>query len=117
MTFRPLQTVTFGVAMLAIPNTLPRLDLTEVAGTVIAPGEQTPITIALPFGADPSRTVVVQARDFGAVVPIRITLTPGHGPPSSFDAVIDNEPINPAQTSVAVSFPVGVPTSVHVWTR
>ena len=117
MTFRPIQTVTFGVAMVAIPDPLPRLDVIEAAGTTIAEGEPNQVSITLPFGSDPNRTIVVQARDFGSSVPIRVTLTPEHGTSSSVDALIDNQASNPAQTTVNVTFPIGVPTSVRVWTR
>lgn len=117
MTFRPVQTVTFGVAMVAIPDPLPRLDILEAAGTPIAEGEANPVSITLPFGADPNRTVVVQARDFGSSVPIRVVLTPEHGVPTSVDAVIDNQASNPAQTTVDVTLSVGVTTNVRVWTR
>ncbi len=115
--FLPITAATLGMAMVAIPSPLPRLDLIQVAGTSIAEGTPQPVMITLPFGSSAERTVVVQARDFNAVVPIQVLLTPERGQPSTVQSVIDNRTANPAQTTVNVTFLTNVPTAVHVFTR
>ncbi len=115
--FLPITAATLGMAMVAIPSPLPRLDLIQVAGTSIAEGTSQPVMITLPFGSSAERTVVVQARDFNAAVPIQVVLTPERGQPSTVQSVIDNRTANPAQTTVNVTFLTNVPTAVHVFTR
>jgi hypothetical protein len=115
--FQPATAVTMGVTMIAIPSPLPRLDLIDVAGTPVAEGAPMPVTVTLPFGSDPNRIVIVQARDFNAVVPIQILLTPEHGAATTVQASIDNRAVNPAQTTVNVTFGTNAPTAVHVFTR
>lgn len=117
LSFQPSEAVSLGVAMIALASPLPRLDIIQAAGASIAEGTPNPVTIALPSGADPNQTVVVQARDFNAIVPIQVILTPEHGQASKVDAMIDNRSANPAQTTVNVSFLSGAPTAVHVFTR
>ena len=106
-----------GSTMFVFPTPIPRLDLIEAAGTVIPEGNPDPVYIQLPFGSTTDRTVTVQARDFGAVVPIRVTLTPDSGDPIVYDDSIDNAAANPAQKSVNVVMPVNVQVHIGVWTR
>lgn len=110
-------TASFGSMLLVFPSPFPRLDIVEAAGTVIAEGSG-PVNVQLPFGSSPARQVKVQARDFNAVVPITIVLTPDHGPSSSVNAEIDNTAgKNPAVSIVDVTLPVNEQTAIRVYTR
>jgi hypothetical protein len=102
--------------MLLFPNPLPRLDVVAAAGKDIPQGSG-PVFVQLPYNAPTNQTVVVQARDFDAVVPIRVVLTPDNGDPLFFDSAIDNHASNPATTTVNVGMPVNVQVTIHVWTR
>jgi hypothetical protein len=113
----PSSALSLGSLMMVFPSPLPRLDITEAAGTVIAEGTAGPVQVLLPFGSSPDRTVTVQARDFGASVPIRVVLTPENGTPVSYDATIDNAAGNPATAIVNVTFPVNTVVQVNAWTR
>jgi hypothetical protein len=105
-----------GGNLFSLPTVLPRLETIEVAGNVVPEGG-VPQTFLLPFGSTPERTVKIQARDFGKVVPIRITLTPDTGSPVIVDAEVDNSVNNPATVEVPVTFPVNSKVTVHCWTR
>ncbi len=105
-----------GGNLFALPTVIPRLETIEVAGNVVPEGGA-PQTFLLPFGSTPERTVKIRARDFGKVVPIRITLTPDTGNKVVVEAEIDNTVNNPATVEVPVTFPVNAKVTVHVWTR
>lgn len=105
-----------GGNLLALPPTIPRLDTVEVAGTAFPEGSA-PGTILLPFGSTANRTVKIQARDFGKVVPLRVTLTPDAGSRVVVDAEVDNTSVNPAVVEVPVTFPINSKVTVHAWTR
>lgn len=105
-----------GGNLFGLPTVIPRLETIEVAGNVVPEGAQSPIFI-LPFGSTPERTVKIRARDFGKVVPIRITLTPDTGNKVVVNTEIDNSVNNPAEVEVPVTFPVNSKVTVHAWTR
>jgi len=106
-----------GSFMTVFPPNNPRLDIIEAAGTTIAEGVASPVTVTLPFGSDPNRTITVQARNFKAVVPIEVVLTPDNGPGTSVKAQIDNAAANPAIVKVPVTFPLNTPVTVNAWIR
>ena len=117
LSLNPLAVSSVGSTMFVFPTPLPRLDVVEAAGTMIAVGTAAPVYIQLPFGSTTDRTVTVQAQDFGAVVPIRVALTPDSGEPVYYDDTIDNAAENPAQKVINVVMPVNVQVHVGVWTR
>lgn len=108
---------TVGANLLAFPPSVPKLRITEAAGNNINSPESGPVTFTLPFGSSPNRTIKIQARDFGRNVPIRVTLTPDSGSPTTFDAEVDNSSTNPATVDVPVTVPVNTLVTVHCWTR
>ena len=114
--FQPTSVTSVGSTMLVFPTPLPRLDVIEAAGKVIQPGSG-PVFVQLPYNAPTNQTVVVQAKDFDAVVPIRVVLTPDNGDQLFYDAAIDNHAANPASATVNVVMPVNVQVTIHVWTR
>jgi hypothetical protein len=116
LTFAPNAATTVGANMFVFPSPLPKLDVIEAAGTTIPLGGN-PVRITLPFGSSTNRTVVVQARDFSAVVPIAVVLTPDSGPRVTVQAQVDNTTQNPATVTVPVSLRPNVQTTIHVWTR
>ncbi len=115
--YNPNSSPTIGTVMITFPSPLPRLDILNVAGNAIAEGTSGNVTITLPFGSDPNRTVVVQARDFQGVVPISVVLTPDNGTATTYPASIDMSGGNPSSATVNVTFPVNVRTTVNAWTR
>jgi hypothetical protein len=112
----PAWAVSMGSMMVVFPDPLPKLDITNAAGTDIAEGSA-PVFVNLPFGTDPNQTVTIQARDFNAIVPIQVVLTPDAGDGVKYEAEIDNVSANPATVTVDVAFPVNVTTHLNVWTR
>ena len=106
-----------GSFLQVFPAPNARLDIIQAAGTNIAEGNSGPVVIELPFGSATNRTVTVQARDFAAVVPIRLTLTPEAGVPQVYDATIDNVAANPATNIFNVTVPVNTRVGVNAWTR
>lgn len=115
--FDPLSAANVGSFMAVFPTPTPRLDILSAAGTAIPEGTTDPVFIQLPFGSNPNRTVTIQTRNFSAVVPIRVVLTPDSGDAIVIDDQIDNTTVNPAQKSVAVTLPLNVRTHIGVWTR
>ncbi len=114
----PAYALSVGTVMVARLNPEPRLDLTEVAGKAIPEGTSGLVQITLPTGSDPKSTVKVKARNFGAVIPLEIVLTPDSGVPVIAQVVIDNtSQHNPAEVSVPVTFPVNVGVTVSAWAR
>ena len=107
---------TRGTQMIVFPPVIPRLDITQAAGTTIPLNTNGPVTINLVAGANPTNTVTIRAQDFTNSVPIRVVLTPENGASISYDITL-NMTSNPAQTNVTVVFPIGVPTRVDAWTR
>jgi hypothetical protein len=114
--FAPSGITSIGSMMVVFPDPTPRLDIVDAAGTPIPEGSG-PVLVNLPFGSSPNRTVTVRARDFNAVIPIRIVLTPDHGAALSYDASIDNAAANPAQAVVNITLPVNVQTRINAWSR
>lgn len=108
--------LTVGANMVTFPPNLPRLDITQAAGNNIAVGNAA-VFFMLPQGSSTNQTVTVQASNFGALVPIRVTLTPDNGSSSVYDVQIDNTTVNPATVTVPVVVPVNVQVHVEAWTR
>jgi hypothetical protein len=102
--------------MVVFPSNPPRLDITQVAGNNIPVGTNTSASFMLPPNSSTNQTVTVQASNFGAVVPIRVVLTPENGPGSSYDTNINNN-VSPASVTVPVVVPIGVQVHVNAWTR
>jgi len=118
LSFQPNSSTTaVGSTMFAFPDVVPRLDIIEAAGQIIAEGEPQPVIVLLPFGSTSSRTVTVRARHFTGLVPIDVVLTPDNGDRVIYPAEIDMSQGNPAQVVVNVEVPVNVNTRVAVWTR
>jgi len=116
-TFYPnASTTSVGSTMFTFPNVVPRLDIIQAAGQAIPQGTPDPVTILLPFGSNPSRTVTVRATDFTGLVPIDVVLTPDNGDRVVYPAQI-NMVSNPAQVLVNVQVPINAHTRVEVWTR
>ena len=117
--FSPLAGTSYSIGgfMTVFPPGNPKLDIVQAAGTAIPEGTNGPVTITLPFGSDPNRTIVVQARNFNAQLPIDVVLTPDTGVRVTVQAQIDNAAANPATITVPVTFPVNTPVVVNAWTR
>jgi hypothetical protein len=110
------QSVTsWGAAMLAFTDTIPRLDVVLVASQNIPVGSG-PVEITLPSGSPASQPVRVRATDFTGMVPIRIDLVPDSGSKITQDATIDTAN-NPDEVTVNMNFPLNVRTRVEVYTR
>lgn len=115
--FLPSTVASVGSAMVVFPPNNPRLDILQAAGRVIPEGNNGPVFVELSFGSDTNQTVVVQARNFGKDVPIRVVLTPAAGDPLVFDSHIDNTAANPAQATINVGIPINTVVAVNAWTR
>jgi hypothetical protein len=106
-----------GMRMIVFPAVLPALDIIELAGQAIPEGMNSPVLFELAVGANTNQTVRVQARNFTNDVPIRVVVTPEHGPSGSFDATILQSSGNPPSTNVNVIIPAGSVCQIHAWTR
>jgi hypothetical protein len=115
--FIPTSTTSIGSMMFIFPSPNPRLDILQAADTNIPEGAAGPVFVQLPFGSTTNRTVTVQARDFNALVPINVVLTPDNGVPQTYAAQIDNRTVNPAQVIVNIALPVNVQVAINAWNR
>jgi len=106
-----------GSRMIVFPAIVPALDIIGVAGNAIPAGTNNAVTIELAVGASTNQTVTVQARNFTNDVPIRVVITPEHGPSGSFDATILQSSGNPPSVTVPVIIPAGSACAVNAWTR
>ncbi len=113
--FQPVAAVSIGSFMTLQPSPLPRLDLVRAAGVDIAP-DAGPVYLELPFGSPAAQEVEVQARDFRALVPIRVRLVPEAGAAVEYSLELDNRTENPVRGRVTVEVPANVRTAVEVWT-
>ncbi|MCL4180427.1 MAG: hypothetical protein KJ072_22105 [Verrucomicrobia bacterium] len=113
--FQPAAAASIGSFMTLQPSPLPRLDLVRAAGVDIAP-DAGPVYLELPFGSPAAQEVEVQARDFRALVPIRVRLVPEAGAAVEYSLELDNRTENPVRGSVTVDVPANVRTAVEVWT-
>lgn len=113
--FQPAAAASLGAFMTLAPDPLPRLDVVRAAGQDIAPDSE-PVYIELPFGSPATQTLEVQARDFQAVVPVRIRLVPEAGAAKEYSLEIDNQTENPARGIIAVEVPPNVRTAVEIRT-
>jgi hypothetical protein len=113
--FQPAAAASIGSFMTLQPNPLPRLGLVRAAGVDIA-ADSGPLYLELPFGSPAAQEIEVQARDFRAVVPIRVRLVPEAGAAVEYALELDNRTENPVRGSVTVSVPANVRTAVEVWT-
>lgn len=74
--------------------------------------------VQLPFGSSPNRQIKVQARDFNAIVPITLVLTPDHGARVVYTGNINNvNPANPATTTFDVVLPVNEQVTVNAYSK
>jgi len=113
----PAAAASVGAAMFVFQNPVPRLDITQAAGTAIPVGNASPVIVVLPFGSSSNQTVTVQGKDFSGVLPINVVLTPENGTPTVYPAQIDFSAGNPASTTINGLFPVNVRTIINAWTR
>ncbi|MCF6249824.1 MAG: hypothetical protein L3J75_00950 [Methylococcaceae bacterium] len=108
--------ITYGTFMQVFPPVIPQLDITDVAGQIIAVGAPLPISVTLPFNSPPTQSVTIQASDFTGIVPIRVVFTPDSGVPVTVDGQIDMSTGNPASTTLTVDLPQNVLMRVNAWT-
>ncbi|MEO6035871.1 MAG: hypothetical protein ABIQ35_11495 [Verrucomicrobiota bacterium] len=107
---------TIGANLLVLPPTVPTLNVLQAAGNPVAL-DSDPVGFTLPFGSNTNQIVRVQAKDFGRLVPIRVTLTPDAGDKRVFDVEIDNAAANPATLDIPVTVPINTLVTIHCWTR
>ena len=113
----PTANTSIGSLMLVFPSPLPRLDITQAAGTPVPLGSG-PVNLQLPFGSSPNQSITVQAQNFNAQVPITLVLTPDHGNPSVYTSSLNNTAANnPASLTVPVVLPVNEQTTVQVYSK
>jgi hypothetical protein len=117
LTYNSSSAVSIGANMVVFLANLPHLDITQVAGTNIPVGTNSPVFFTLPQGSSTNQNVIVQASNFSNSVPIRVVLTPDNGSLTSYDTQIDNTTVNPASVTVPVVLPVNVQVQVNAWTR
>ncbi|MEW5850436.1 MAG: hypothetical protein AB2A00_16750 [Myxococcota bacterium] len=104
-----------GSFMMVFPENLPVLDIVEVAGTAVTPGQSA--IINLPFGAPASQPVRVRATNFTAPVSYVVVLSPEAGPRTVYGPFTIDSSAGPAEQTVTVDIPANNTTRVDVWTQ
>ncbi|MEN9676397.1 MAG: hypothetical protein RIS76_2293 [Verrucomicrobiota bacterium] len=117
LVFVPSPSASVGSTMIVFPPSVPSLSIVSAAGQAIAEGALAPVQVQLPFGSNTNQLITVRARNFGADVPIRVSLIPANGDPISYDTNIVNTAVNPAEVTVNAGFPLNALVNVQVWTR
>jgi hypothetical protein len=117
LNFQPLNLTTVGANMFVEPPVVPQLDIIAAAGQAIPVGTGDLVRVQLPFGSDTNQTITLQAKDFNADVPIRLTLTPDSGPRMGIETNLNNLAANPATVVIPVGLPANTLITVHAWTR
>jgi hypothetical protein len=110
-------TLVVGSLLTVFPPVSAQLDVITVAGQRIAPGTRTSVFVNLPPGSTGNQDVEVEARDFNQQLPITVGLIPDSGPPSFYNATLDNVAENPVRQKIRVSIPANVLVRVMAWTR
>lgn len=113
----PNHALSIGSVMVARLTPEPKIEITEVAGTVIPENSTAPVQVILPSGSSPNQNVSIQLRNFSAKVPIEVVLIPDSGAPVVASATIDNSTANPAKLSIPIVFPINVGVTVQAWVR
>lgn len=117
-TVNPDYSLSYGNMMATgIEGTVPKLELVSVAGKALPTTSVASGFVLLPNGSSASQPVVVRARNFGTIVPLRVVVAPDNGPTEFFDSTIDNTGANPSEKTVTVTIPANSPTKVFAWTR
>lgn len=108
---------TVGSLMLTKLPVEPKLNLLKVGDRDIPQDAPGTVSVVFANGTPAQRDVVVQVKDFGSVVPIRVALTPDNGDRVVVDTEIDNTAPGAASKAIPVTFPLNVVVSVNAWTR
>ena len=109
--------VSRGMQMFVFPPNPPRLDIITVAGRAIPEGTNNSVLIELAVDSSTNQVVRVQARYFTNDVPVRVAVTPEHGPRGEFDAIILQSSGSPPFADVPVTITAGSVSQIHAWTR
>ncbi len=116
ISYSPAGFTSVGSNMVVFPTPVPRLDITQVAGTDVALGTASGVSILLPFNDSPDKTVTVRAEDFNKVVNFVVALQPVNGSRILVPASVDNAAANPASETVNITLPINTQTEIFVWT-
>jgi hypothetical protein len=108
---------TIGSLMLTKLPVEPKLNILKIGDKDIPQDSGGVVSVIFPNGSPAERTVVVQAKDFGSIVPIRLALIPDYGDRVVVDTEINNTAAGVATVNVPVTFPLNVVVTVNVWTR
>ena len=106
-----------GREMYVFPETLPELQITEVAGTSIPEGTGSSVEIVLPAGAPTTQSVKLRAKDFTGVITVEVVATPENGESTSQEIQIDMAGGDTAEATVSVEIPAGTTSHIHAWTK
>ncbi len=112
--FRQSASLTVGSYMTVNGPVTGKLRVASVAGTPYVP-DSGPVTVVLPSGSPTSQPVTIEALDFGALINLKVAVTPDSGPSVLYDLVIDNTSINPAANTVNVVIPPNTRCVIHAW--
>ena len=100
-----------------LEGTLPKLELVSVAGKPLPTNSVATGFVLLPNGSSQTQLVVVRARNFGTIVPVRVVVSPDNGTTQYFDSTVDNTGAASSEKTVTVTIPANTPTKVFAWTR
>jgi hypothetical protein len=103
--------------MFVFPSIIPKLNITEAAGTSIPESAGQPVAIELPVGSSTNQVVRVQARNFTNDVPITVVVTPENGSSRTFSTNISLLSGSPPSVAVSVIIPSGTVNRIHAWTQ
>jgi hypothetical protein len=107
----------YGTRMVVFPSPAPRLDITEVAGTVIAEGAANPVLVTLPAGSSTSQSVKVKVTNLTGTPNIDVAIVPENGARTIVTTPVDMSGGVPVTITVPVTLPVGIRCAVEAYKK
>jgi hypothetical protein len=108
--------LSIGAVMKVLPDPAPRLRIKSVDGVAVA-ADSGPVTLIRSQDAPSSVNVVVEAGNFGSLVPAQLYIVPDNAPRSVLKATIDNRPPsdNPVEHTFAATVPPNMRATLQVF--
>lgn len=108
--------LSIGAVMKVMPDPAPRLRIKSVDGVAVA-ADSGPVTLIRSQDAPSSVNVVVEAGNFGALVPAQLYIVPDNAPRSVLKATIDNRAPggNPVEHTFAATVPPNMRATLQVF--
>jgi len=107
----------YGTRMVVFPSPVPRLDITEVGGTVIAEGAANPVLVTLTPGSSTTQNVKVNVTNLTGTVSVIVAVVPENGPRTTVTTPVDMSGGVPVEITVPVTIPVGIRAAIEAYKK